>query len=92
MIIFDAKGSIKSCEHNWYTSLELIHKSKFFITSQMGLLDEAKLYYDMICILDKSKMTFITKNEDGTWNCDRTERLLRDGHSFFKLWQGGEFG
>ena len=92
IVIFDAKGVLDFCDHDWYTSLMSVHNSQLFATSQMALLDEAKMYYDIICILDTKKMILISKNQDGTWDCDSTERLLRDGHSFFNLWKGGEFG
>ena len=43
-----------------------VHNSQLFATSQMALLDEAKMYYDIICILDTKKMILISKNQDGT--------------------------
>lgn len=59
-------------------------------TKQMCMLDRVK-DYDIIRIVNGKDVIEIKNNHDGTYSCDRTQRTLRRGHNFFKLWENGEF-
>ena len=59
-------------------------------TKQMCMLDRVK-DYDLIRIVNGKDVIEIKNNHDGTYSCDRTQRMLRRGHNFFKLWENGEF-
>lgn len=60
-------------------------------TTQMCMLNKVK-DYDVIRIAEgPDDVIEITNNHDGTYSCDRTQRVLRRTNDFFKLWENGEF-
>jgi hypothetical protein len=57
----------------------------------MCLLNKVK-DYDLIRIVEgPADVIEIINNHDGSYSCDRTDRTLRRVHSFFHLWENGEF-
>lgn len=71
---------------------KLIKDGGSFGTNQMSFLDHPlSRDYDELVIRDYRRVITIANNHDGTWRCDATDRTLRDGNSFFHLWQAGEF-
>lgn len=80
---------------NTYDTCMLVLAARMsFETMQMCLLMEPYVKeYDHIRIVNRdSDVVDIVNNHDGTWSCDRTDRVLRDGNDFYRLWQEGEFG
>ena len=79
--------------HNACMALLELPKLVSFSTVQMCLLMETRVKdYDVIRIFNcENDVIDIVNNHDGTWSCDRTDRVLRDGNDFYRLWREGEF-
>lgn len=87
---------IRSVIHNYRRASEAAASGIDFFTTQMCLLNDPNVRgYDVIDIVNHdgnyTDVTTIVNNHDGTYSCDRTDRSLRSGHSFFHLWRNGEF-
>ena len=80
-------------EHSYTAAYEKVCNLVSFSTSQMAMLMEQEIKrYDSILIVNGlTDQCVIRNNHDGTWDCDRTERELRDAHNFYRLWSSGEF-
>ena len=85
---------IKHCfiaTHCHSTAMRAIERDLDIRTTQMCMLNKVK-DYDMIRIVDGyDDIIEIVNNHDGTYSCDRTQRVLRRANDFFKLWENGEF-
>lgn len=84
--------------HSYARTKEAIDAGLDIFTTQMCMLNHVK-DYDRIDIdynddfydIDASRIVTITNNHDGTYSCDRTQRVLRRINNFFHLWENGEF-
>jgi len=85
-----ARASMATAYTYWYASEE-IEAGHDVYTTQMCMLNHVK-DYDLICIVDgPDDVIEIANNHDGTYSCDRTQRVLRRSNNFFHLWENGEF-
>ena len=77
--------------HCHSTAMQFIKNGQNVQTTQMCTLNKVK-GYDVIRIVEGSDNVIeIVNNHDGTYSCDRTQRVLRRANDFFKLWENGEF-
>ena len=77
--------------HTYETSMRFIENEQNVHTTQMCTLNEVK-DYDVIRIIEgPDDVIEIVNNHDGTYSCDRTQRVLRRINNFFRLWENGEF-
>lgn len=77
--------------HTYKESFKAIFEGRDVETTQMCVLNHVK-DYDVIRIVEgPDDVIEIFNDRDGTYSCDRTQRVLRRGHSFFHLWENGEF-
>ena len=84
---------IRSVIHSYRTAVRMLGERVSFSSTQMALLMEpAAKEYDLVRIANSSTdVCKLVNNHDGTWSCDRTDRKLRDGNDFYRLWRNGEF-
>ena len=77
--------------HSYKTVKRMIDSGLDIKTTQMCMLNHVK-DYDLIRIVNSyDDVIEIANNHDGTYSCDRTDRVLRRANSFFHLWENGEF-
>ena len=77
--------------HTYKTARECVGVGTSFMTTQMCMLNHVK-DYDLIRIVNSDDdVVEIFNNHDGTYSCDRTQRVLRRVNDFYKLWENGEF-
>ena len=76
--------------HTYESAKEIVDEGVSVRTTQMCLLNKVK-DYDLVRIHSAYDIINIFNNHDGTYSCDRTQRVLRRGNDFFKLWENGEF-
>lgn len=77
--------------HTYSTSLYEIERGLNVRTTQMCLLNDVKDYDVIRIVSNPTDVVEIINNHDKTYECDRTEKELRVGHNFFKLWENGVF-
>ena len=76
--------------HTYHSAMADIEAGRDLRTTQMCLLNKVK-DYDLIRIHSAYDLINIFNNHDGTYSCDRTQRVLRRTNDFFRLWENGEF-
>lgn len=80
-----------SAFHSYASTKEAIDVGLDIFTTQMCMLNHVK-DYDLIRIVEgPDDVIEIVSNHDGTYSCDRTQRVLRRSNNFFHLWENGEF-
>lgn len=77
--------------HTYSTALYEIENGLNVRTTQMCLLNYVKDYDVIRIVSNPTDVVEIINNHDKTYECDRTEKELRVGHNFFKLWENGVF-
>ena len=81
----------RATAHTYRYVMEEIEAGHDVYTTQMCMLNHVK-DYDVIRIADgPDDVIEIVNNHDGTYSCDRTQRVLRRVNDFFRLWENGEF-
>ena len=76
--------------HTYHSALAEIEAGRDVRTTQMCMLNHVK-DYDRIRIIRVDDAIDIYNNHDGTYSCDRTQRVLRRINNFFNLWENGDF-
>lgn len=77
--------------HTYESAKEIVDEGMSVRTTQMCMLNHVK-GYDLIRIVNsEDDVIKIVNNHDGTYSCDRTQRVLRRVNDFFRLWENGEF-